>query len=167
MSDQTPTIPAEQPLTFAVEEFQDGAAKGFKYTVPNFNTIEKAVELYGESRVLGLLNGQILARIRTKVKNDLGLSDMKPLEVGPFLQKKLAATNGILFTEADANEWRPDVRELSPGGMVKKITELLQSGKQADAVALAAKLQRVMAELCESEIKAAQASEATPATAAA
>lgn len=139
------------PVVYEVSEFSEGDAKGFKYTHPEYATAADAEAVYGKDVVANLVNVAIQGRIRTKVKNDLGLSKMKPIEVQPFLQKKLTATGGILFTETDAKEWRPDVRELSPKQLFKQANALLKEGKVTEAMAAFAKMQRLMFEMTQLE----------------
>jgi len=142
----TTTAPANGnvvPIEFEVNEFKEGDFKGFKFTVPVFNTLDAAIETYGSEKVLSLLNTQVDARIRTKVKNGL------PKELtGSALAAKTAEllqkhAGGILFTQADAEAWRPEVRELSPNQLFKKAKEAFaEANKEQNPEARAALLMK-------------------------
>jgi hypothetical protein len=128
------------PVEFEVNEFKEGDFKGFKFTVPVFNTLDAVVGTYGQDKVLSLLNTQIDARIRTKVKNGL------PKELtGTALAAKQAElmqkhVGGLLFTQDDAASWRPEVRELSPNQLFKKAKESFAEANKTQDPALKAEL---------------------------
>jgi len=131
------------PIEFEVNEFKEGDFKGFKFTVPVFNTLDAAITTYGAEKVLSLLNTQVDARIRTKVKNGL------PKELtGSALAAKTAELlqkhpGGVLFTQTDAEAWRPEVRELSPNQLFKKAKEAFaEANKEQNPEARAALLQK-------------------------
>lgn len=154
----TPTIvevkPTE-PVTFELNEFEEGDFKGFKYTTPVHNitgrsttlTVDEAtkaaIETYGESTVLALLDGQILGRIRTKVKNGLP-KGLKPHELSVEQQKLLTLhPDGVLFDATAASAWRPDVRELSPNQLFKKAKEAFNdANKETDLTKKMALMQK-------------------------
>lgn len=127
-------------ISYEVNEFEEGDFKGFKFTVPEFNTMEAAVETYGADKVLSLLNTQINARIRTKVKNGLP-KNLKPVDLAAKHAELLAKhTGGILFSEKEASEWRPEVRELSPNQLFKKAKDAYKKANETTDPAERAKL---------------------------
>lgn len=147
------TVPS---VAFEISEFSEGDAKGFRYTHPVYANTSVAAEILGEEVVMNLLNTAIQGRIRTKVKNDLGLSKIKAVEVRPYLDKKLATTGGLLFAESDAKDWRPDVRELTPKQLFKRANELAKKGDIVGATALFQKMQKAMLEQADAVIDSAE-----------
>lgn len=134
-------------VSFETNEFEDGSWQGFKYTVPRHNitgrkiTIEvdegvkAAVERYGEAILLSMFDAQVLARIRTKVKNGLP-KNLKPAEEAAKQQELLQKhPDAVLFSEEEAIAWRPDIRELSPNQLFKKAKEAFnEAGKESDPI---------------------------------
>lgn len=122
----TPTVAvnsSKPPLTFEVEEFEEGDFKGFKFNSPQYNGNEgltEAISTYGLNTVLSVFNAAITARIRTKVKNSLP-KNIKPNEL-LAKQKELVTKypDSVLFSEDDAKKWRPELRELTPNQLFKK-----------------------------------------------
>lgn len=133
------------PISFEVNEFEEGEYKGFKYTTPVHNitgrttslTVDEgtktAIERYGEATLLALFDAQVLGRIRTKVKNGLR-KGLKPAELAAEHQSMMQKhPDGILFSEQEALAWKPDVRELSPNQLFKKAKEYFnEAGKETD-----------------------------------
>jgi hypothetical protein len=126
---------SDKPLGFEVCEFEDGDYKGFKYNVPSHNItgrkspldvdegMRTAIERYGEATVLSMFDAQVLSRIRTKVKNGLE-KNLKPAELVAEHTKLLTKhPDGILFSEQDALNWKPEIRDLSPNQLFKKAKE--------------------------------------------
>ena len=162
MSEQNTTaLPSPK---FEVLSFEEGDAKGFKFNVPNYDKVTDYVAVYGEDVVASIVAAAIAARIRTKVKNDLGLKDVKPHEVQAHIAKKLASTGGILFSETDAKNWRPDVREVSSKQMFKRAVEmlnkeypvLLAQGKTTEATAKMIEAQDLMKRASERAMREAE-----------
>lgn len=134
MDEQTNVATAtnNEPIKFETNEFEEGDFKGFKFISPEYGNVSKAVETYGEAVVLSLLNAQITARIRTKVKNGLP-KNLKPQELAAKQQELLQKyPGGVLFSTEDAEKWRPDVRELSPNQLFKKAKEAFAAGDLAE-----------------------------------
>lgn len=142
LPDNTP----QPPLSFEVKEFSEGVFKGFKYTVPVFNELDAAVKAFGEDTILSLFNTQAAARIRTKVTNDLpDTKKLKESEVASVVASRLAATQGMLYTEVQAKDWKPEVRELTPKQLFKKAQELFKAGDVIAGQAMLVKMSERMA----------------------
>jgi len=145
------TTNGKPPVEYEVSEFEEGDFKGFKFTHPTFNTLAAVAEVYGEEKALSLINVQVQARIRTKVKNGLP-KDIKPIDL-PRTQQELLTKNpgGILFTQEAAASWRPEVRELSPNQLFKRAKEAFaEASTEADPekkMALMAKGQQFLVEM--------------------
>lgn len=115
-----------QPLEVKEETFREGAWTGFKFFSPQFGTVTKAVEHFGESNVLSMLNSAISARLRTKVKNGLP-KNLKPNELTDYKQKKLQeAPDGVLFNTDAALKWKPDQREESSNSIMAEIKKAMK-----------------------------------------
>lgn len=121
-SEQAATPQSVAPINFEVNEFEDGDWKGFKFVSPEFTSIDAAIQQYGADKVLSLFNAQVNSRIRTKVKNALP-KNLKGSELAQKQAELLSKNSGVLFTEAEANTWRPEVRELSPNQLFKQAKE--------------------------------------------
>lgn len=150
MSNEAPSAPpaAVPPVEYETKEFSEGAFKGFKFVVPQYNNLDAAIEIYSADVILSLFNTQIASRIRTKVTNDLPeTKNLKPNELSSLTASRLTATGGtgVLFTETQAKEWRPDVRDLTPKQLFKKASELFKEGKVAEGQAMLLKMQEMMA----------------------
>lgn len=143
-------MPTFKQATF---EGEQSPAKGFKFTYPEFPTVEDAIELYGVDDTLKVINSAIAARIRTKAKNDLGFNGLKPNEINER-KAALAAkyTDFVVFNEDDATKWRPDVREITPNQIMNQIKELnadttlTQEVKKAKLEVLVQELSKVTVE---------------------
>lgn len=176
MADETTTPSASTnglpSPKFEVLSFEEGDAKDFKFNVPVYETVDQYKAVYGESVISAIIAAAIAARIRTKVKNDLGLTDIKVHERPAFMAKKLATTGGLLFNETDARNWRPDVREVSSKQMFKNAVEmlnkeypiLLAQGKHTEAAAKMAQAQDLMKRASERAMREAEEAAAAPAT---
>jgi hypothetical protein len=154
MSEDTTAVATEEvntppttPVVFETSEFVDGDWKGFKFVSPTFNGVDginAAVEMYGADVVASLISNQTQARIRTKVKNGLP-KGLKPDEMRKERDSRIQAhPDGVLFSQSQAAEWRPDVRELSPNQLFKKAKEAFAEGKIDEGQALLAKMAEVM-----------------------
>lgn len=140
-------------LTFEVQEFEgeNSPAKGFKFQAPVFTAdqagLDAAVAHYGLEDTMKVLGSAIISRIRTKVKNDLGFNGLKPAEITN--RKQTLATNYpdfIVFDEAKAAAWKPDVREITPNQIMKQIKEL-NGDTTLDAPTKAARLGELVQQL--------------------
>jgi hypothetical protein len=126
------------------QTYKDGDWKGFRFTVKQFDNTAEVVESLGEDNVLALCNQQIASRIRAKVKNSLP----KGLSGGELAshQQRLADkhSDSILFSEDDANNWRPDQREVTPTALFKQATAAFKTGDQAGGAELLKQMQALM-----------------------
>jgi len=116
------------PVLYEVNEFIDGDFKGLKFQTPVFDTLDSLVNSYGEECILSLVNQQIQARIRTKVKNSLP-KNLKPDDTRQFMENTLSRhPDGIVFSEQQASEWKPDARELTANKLFKMAKEAFAVG---------------------------------------
>lgn len=130
-----------------VFEGETSPAKGFKFKVPEFTSIDEYRQFYGDEDALKVVNSAIAARIRTKVKNDLGFNNLKPVEINER-KAALAAkyTDFVVFNDDDATKWRPDVREVTPNQIMSQIKEL-NANTTLSPDERAAQLNKLVAEL--------------------
>ena len=126
------------------QEYKDGDWKGFKFTVKQFDTVAESVECVGEDNILALFNQQCANRIRAKVKNSLpkGLSG----EELTTAQQRLLDKNpdGVLFSSTDADNWKPDQREVTPTALFKMAKEAFKAGDAAKGAELLTKMQELL-----------------------
>jgi hypothetical protein len=146
------TAAATGTVKTSIQEFTDGDFKGFKYTTPEYTT-EQAIATLGTDVVAALINAQLLARIRTKVKNDLP-KNLKPDQLpGILAQLKTRYADGVLFSAQEALEWRPNVRDLTPNQLFKKAKELFEQANSepdtAKKTALINEAQSYLAKMAE------------------
>lgn len=170
---------AKPDLAFEVCEITEGPLKNFKFNVPVWNDFDAMTTKYGKERMLGLGNSVAAARIRTKVKNDnipefaddakKIAFDSKNVAHINEMQKKLllAHPDAILFSVAQATDWSPDLREMSPNQLFKQAKELFETRLPENikkGLELIAKMQKIVQEDANSMLASAGA---TPATVAA
>jgi hypothetical protein len=131
---------------YITQEYKDGDWKGFKFAVKQFDSSAEAVEHIGEDNILALLNQQVASRIRAKVKNSLpkGLTGGELESAKQRLAEK--HTDGVLFSNEDADNWRPDQRELTPTALFKLAKEAFKSGDHAKGAELLTQMQALMAD---------------------
>ena len=126
------------------QTYKDGDWKGFKFTVKQFDNTAEVVESLGEDNALALCNQQIASRIRAKVKNSLpkGLSGDELASNQQRLADK--HVDSVLFSEDDADKWRPDQRELTPTALFKQATAAFKAGDQEGGAELLKQMQALM-----------------------
>lgn len=120
---------AEKP-TVELEKcvFTEGEWAGFKFYSPKFNDFNAMREHFGEQNILNMINTQVSARLRTKVKNGLP-KNLKGAELDAFRKARLTNNpEGILLSESEALNWRPDIREESTNTIFKDIKECIKNG---------------------------------------
>lgn len=109
----------------ATFEGEDSPAKGFKFVYPEFANTQEIIDFYGEEDTVKVFNAAIQGRIRTKAKNDLGFNGLNQQKTNER-RADLAArhTDFIIFTEQDATNWRPDVREETSNMISREIKKV-------------------------------------------
>ena len=129
---------------YNVQEYKDGDWKGFKFTVKQFDSAAEAVDAIGETNVLALLNQQVASRIRAKVKNSLpkGLSGDDLLTSQSRYQEK--HPDGVLFSQEDADKWKPDARELTPAAIFKLAQAAFKAGDREKGAELLDQMSQMM-----------------------
>lgn len=154
MSDQTTTIEtpvasALPPISYTVVPFRKGgAAEQFSFTTKEYNNIDAAISDLGVNSVLDVINAEVAARIGMKARAQAGFGDLGSASAANYGATKnaLEATliakypTKVIFSEADAQAWKPGERELTIGGIQKKINEafkVLMSAKTAEEKATA------------------------------
>lgn len=133
----------DPPVEYNEAAFEDGTYKGFKFTVPHFNDMTAAVQRFGQDTILGLLNTALANKIRTRVKNSLK-KGLKPAEQTAYNGELLREhPDGVLFTQADAEKYNPEISRFSPNKLFKLAKEAFAAGD----VDRGSKLLREMAEM--------------------
>ena len=125
-------------------EYKDGDYAGFKFVHPEFESTAESVERYGEALILGLINQQVASRVRAKVKNglpkNLGADDLR-IHIERLRQQK---PDGILFTQQDADNWRPDQRALTADRLFKMAKEAFKKGDMDTGSAYLEQMEEMM-----------------------
>ena len=136
----TPTT-TDTGIVYEVIPFRaKGDAEGFSYTTKTYLKMANLIDDLGEQGVLDLVNSEVQARMGMKARKVSGFSALANVEASKVGQVKanLIQTlttkfpTKVIFTEEDARNWKPDVRELSIGGYAKKIAEAVKAGNVAD-----------------------------------
>lgn len=130
----------EVPLITAVKTgtFTDGLYTGFTFKYPEFGSTAAAVEKYGEDVIARLINTAIASAVRTKVKNGLAkFSDEKSTGAIEAVESlKAKHPDGVIFGEAELNDWRPYDREYSDAKLQKMLTAAVAKGDKPEAIRL-------------------------------
>ena len=123
-------------VNFQLREFREGNAKGFKFTVPVFTTLEAAVAKYGAKDVLDIFNEALSGRLRNKIKNGMfNFPGEKPEVMRKAIQDYITKNpDGVIFSVADAENWQPGVREDSIKGLQEKAIKAMAEGNQTLAL---------------------------------
>lgn len=158
MSDETnqseTVTSALPPVTTEVLEFRkESACEGFKYTVPNYNTVSAAQAAFGDEALLNLLNNEVANRISMKAKAAAGFNQLATVPAAQKVAKKAelrtALTNrfpdGIIYSADDALGYRPNTRELTFNQVGKKVTKLMAEGKIDEAMQWIEKMKEMAA----------------------
>lgn len=161
MADDSNTVVDPNAIEFEVEQFTEGPLKEFKFNVPRFNSVKRATDIYGETVVLNMLHSVITARVRTKVKNDIG--EIAPAQLAAKRQELLTKTGntGVLYTEDQAITWRPEIRELTPKQLMKQAQEAFSKGDIQRGTDLLRQMGELMKKIGEEQAAIAQATAAT------
>ena len=119
----------ENGIKFVEKQFEEGAAKGFKFAVPQVLDINAAIQKYGLENILGIINSYLVLNCRIKVKN--AIPDFKKNEAEEnawFTRKQAEKPDLFLFTLDDAQKWIPGEREYTPMGYFKLAKEAKEAG---------------------------------------
>jgi hypothetical protein len=137
---ETPTATANTGIGYEVIPFRaKGDAEGFSFTTKIYGSANAVVADIGEDALLSLVNSEVQARLGMKARSVAGFSALIAVEAPNRLQVKnnLIQTlttkfpSKVIFSEADALAWKPDVRELSLAGIQKKIYEAYKNNDMA------------------------------------
>lgn len=148
---ETPQVEASPVQTanglyYEVFPFRKGGnAEAFSYTAKQYKTVNDAVADLGDEAVADMINAEVAARIGIKARNIRGFGDLSnPNKVPAHQQTQFKAQlianltakypSMIIFGEAEAKEWKPGVRELTIGGIQKKINEAFKKLGEAKTV---------------------------------
>lgn len=132
---------ATPPVYFEVVPYRaKGDAEGFSYTTKQYSTITAAIEDLGEELALDVLNAEVSARIGMKARTTNGFlklgeaaaSERASLKAALLAQLVTKYPSKVIFSEADAQAWKPGLRELTIGGIQKKINEALKSSNNEE-----------------------------------
>lgn len=115
------------------ESFHEGPWNGFKFYVPQFPSVDKAVAHLGGDTVLDTLNQAAGTRIRQAVKNGL-IKNASAETLKAEQAKVLANSQGVLFSKEDAVKWRPSFRD-GDGAGLGSITKQLEAAMKAGDMA--------------------------------
>lgn len=147
-------------VNFVLRDFRDGNAKGFKFVVPQYTSIEAAVGKYTDKTVLDILNEALSNRVRNKIKNGMfNFPPNSPQVTRDALQRYINEhPDGIVFGINEADNWQPGVREDSFKGLQQKAVDALASGDEKLAIEL---LRKAMQKKQEKEALTAPQAQAT------
>lgn len=124
--------PAQEPVSYKEEVFQEGDWSGFRFYTPVFASTkggaDAAIAHYGLENIVGMLNAQISSRLRSKVKNGLP-KNLKGVELDKYKAEKLRSNvGGVLLSKEQALAWKPDAREESSTSVFKEIKDAIKAG---------------------------------------
>tara|TARA_R110000868_G_scaffold39869_4_gene138437 strand:- start:14655 stop:15134 length:480 start_codon:yes stop_codon:yes gene_type:complete len=128
-------------IAFEVIPYRKGGdAEQFSYTTKVYPTIEIAIEDLGQDVALDVLNAEVAARIGMRARNAAGFTKLAeaPAANRASVKNELLAhllskyPSKVIFSEDDARNWKPGVRELTLTGIQKKINEAYKSGNMTD-----------------------------------
>lgn len=146
MSENTPATPPSitltplPPISYEVVQFRkEGAAQDFSFTTKVYNQLNAAITDLSENTILDLVNAEVAARMGMAARNRAGFAKLGDTNAGDYGAKKTALIASltaqyptkVIFSEADAQAWKPGERELTIGGLQKKITEAIKSVSSA------------------------------------
>ena len=129
--------PTSVGIAYEVVQFRaKGDAEGFSFTTKTYLKMASLIKDLGEQAVLDLVNSEVQARLGMKARSVSGISALNSVDASKYGQVKAnliqTLTNKfpskVIFSEDDARNWKPDVRELSITGYTKKINEALKAG---------------------------------------
>lgn len=132
---------APAPYSFEVVPYRKGGeAEIFSYTTKVYNSIDGAISELGQDIILDLINNEVSARIGSKARAKAGFNALSEVEASKRASAKneLVASltakypTKVIFSEADAADWKPNTRELSLSGIQKKINKAYSDGNMED-----------------------------------